>query len=95
MSWFLHSVRGLSNGFLASDGFAFASLMFLLDIFKQTLLIIEGNILISSGLVFVSSFYLLEDDVDTIMVRPVVAFLIHSFGQFCVGLAEVGMIDNA
>jgi len=29
------------------------------------------------------------------VVRPVVAFLIHSFGQFFVGLAEVGMIDDA
>ena len=72
----------MSNGFLASDRFAFAPFMFSLDIFKQTLLILEGNILISSGLVSVSSFHKLEDDVDTIVVRPVVTFLIHSFGQF-------------
>ena len=95
MSWFLPSVRGLSYGFLALDRFAFASFMFSLDIFKRTLLILEGNILISSGLVSVSSFHKLEDDVDTIVVRPVVTFLIHSFGQFFVGLAEVGMIDDA
>ena len=29
------------------------------------------------------------------MVRPVVTFLRHSFGQFLVGLAEVGVIDDA
>jgi len=56
MFWFLPSVRGLSNGFLASDRFAFAPFMFSLDIFKRTLLIIEGNMLISSGLAIVSSF---------------------------------------
>ena len=51
--------------------------------------------MIISGLVYVSSFHILDDYVDTIVVRPVVAFLHHSFGQFLVGLTEVGMINDA
>ena len=41
------------------------------------------------------SFHILDDHVDTVVVRPVVTFLRHSFGQFLVGLAEVGVIDDA
>ena len=58
-------------------------------------MIIEGNILRSIGLVYVFSFHILEDYVDTIVVRPVVALLFHSFGKFLVRLAEVGVIDDA
>ena len=57
----------------------------------QTLLIIEGNIFTSS----VSSFHILDDHVDTIVVRPVVALLFHNFVNFLVRLAEVGVIDDA
>ena len=49
----------------------------------------------SIGLVYVFSFHILEDYVDTIVVRPVVALLFHSFGKFLVRLAEVGVIDDA
>jgi len=41
------------------------------------------------------SFHILDDHVDTIVVRPVVALLFHNFGKFLVRLAEVGVIDDA
>ena len=51
--------------------------------------------MIISGLVYVSSFHILDDYVDTIVVRPVVALLFDNFDKFLVRLAEVGVIDDA
>ena len=41
------------------------------------------------------SFHILDDHVDTIVVRPVVALLFHNFVNLLVRLAEVGVIDDA